>query len=63
MHGHLNVKLTNSLLSTWCIAKPRVNVAWYKDCNNQVIVAVLKEDQVPLLTPVYAYVPAIYVFC
>jgi len=38
-------------------------VAWYKDCNNQVIVTALKEDEVPLLTPVYAYVPVIYVFC
>jgi len=63
MPGHLNVKFIYSLLSTWCIAKDRVNVARYKDCNNQVIVVALKEGQVPLLTPFYAYVPVIYVFC
>lgn len=38
-------------------------MAWYKDCNSQVIVAALKEDEFPLLTPVYAYVPVIYVVC
>jgi len=63
MPGHMNVKLIYSLLSTWCIAKHRANMARYKDCNNQVIVAALKEDQVPLLTPFYAYAPVIYVFC
>lgn len=38
-------------------------MAWYKDCNSQVTEAALKQDEVPLLTPVYAYVPAIYLVC
>jgi hypothetical protein len=45
------------------LCKFTVNVTWYKDCNSQGIVAALKELEVPLLIPVYAYVPVMCVVC